>query len=480
VIGGFYDGIVLRYKSGTITNNGTIDASFSYGFGVRCFGNLDNTVINNGVIIGGKGARLDYAIQFGGGNDLLVLDPNASFTGTVDGGAGVNTLEFDAGAGANPVSGLGTQFINFERIVVEEDANWTLAGVNTFGAAERLTDSGTLTVAGTTTWDGIVTGTGTITLAGGKDIFGAGAALSIADLIVSGSSVDVTLATNLADHGASTIEGGQINLGGDRLTLVGAASFGVSGYGPLVRNGTVSTLAATSLTNLTLDIGTRWNNWGTLTDQGRLTLRDVGDGPGAVFVNRVGATLDLTGAGVIVRGGTGPGSLVNEGNLVETGNGAIIGGITNTGTIDVASGSLKIIGAITDVGGQLEIGAGASLELSLSPGQAQTISFEGSNGTLRLDAPGGLGTRVEGFATGDHVDLRGLAFGGTETLAFSENSAGTQGTLTITDGAQSLKLILFGQYAASDFKLTADGGGGTMVTFATPPNAATVLAKGHG
>jgi Ca2+-binding RTX toxin-like protein len=55
----------------------------------------------------------------------LVLDPTAQFFGKVDGGAGNDTLELRAGTGT--LSALGTGFVDFEHVILDPGANWTVA-----------------------------------------------------------------------------------------------------------------------------------------------------------------------------------------------------------------------------------------------------------------------------------------------------------------------------------------------------------------
>jgi hypothetical protein len=105
---------------GSVANFGTIDGPFS-GSGIM-LGALASTVTNAGAIIGSSGT----AVQFGGGDDLLVADPGAVFMGKVDGGGGNNTLELAAGAGPGLLSGLGTNFVNFGSVVFDPGAPWTV------------------------------------------------------------------------------------------------------------------------------------------------------------------------------------------------------------------------------------------------------------------------------------------------------------------------------------------------------------------
>jgi len=100
----------------------------SIGVGFYSYGTLlAGTVTNAGTIIGTDGT----AVQFGGGDDRMVVDPGAVFIGTVDGGGGSNVLELAAGTGDRTLSGLGTSFANFETVVFDANANWTVTIDNT-------------------------------------------------------------------------------------------------------------------------------------------------------------------------------------------------------------------------------------------------------------------------------------------------------------------------------------------------------------
>lgn len=126
------------------------------------------TVTNAGMISGGT-----HAVRFQAGYvNLLVVDPGASFTGTVDGGntigaTSVSTLELASGASTGTLSGLGTQFIDFAQITVDSGAKWTLSGSNTIAADETLTLNGaTLGVSGTLEMQGTLAGDQTVAFAG--------------------------------------------------------------------------------------------------------------------------------------------------------------------------------------------------------------------------------------------------------------------------------------------------------------------------
>jgi Ca2+-binding RTX toxin-like protein len=55
-----------------------------------------------------------------------------------------------------------------------------------------------------------------------------------------------------------------------------------------------------------------------------------------------------------------------------------------------------------------------------------------------------------------------IAFGAQTTLAHSQNSADTGGTLTVTDGRHAAAIALLGNYMAGSFVAAADGHGATL------------------
>jgi hypothetical protein len=123
---------------GSITNNPGAAISGS-SFGVFISGG--GTVTNAGTISGGS-----YAVDFTSSvTNRLVVDPGAVFIGGVNGGGG--TLELAGGAGA--IGGIDAgSFNNFQTLVVDAGATWTLNGANT---TPTVLDNGTVTIGGSLT-----------------------------------------------------------------------------------------------------------------------------------------------------------------------------------------------------------------------------------------------------------------------------------------------------------------------------------------
>jgi large repetitive protein len=94
------------------------------------------------------------------------------------------------------------------------------------------------------------------------------------------------------------------------------------------------------------------------------------------------------------------------------------------------------------------------------------VTFAGTGGDLALYNLAAFASTVSGFAAGDAIDLGGFGYSAGETETFVENSAHTQGLLTVTDRAQAANLTLLGNYTSSDFTLSNDGHGGTFVKHA--------------
>ena len=88
------------------------------------------------------------------------------------------------------------------------------------------------------------------------------------------------------------------------------------------------------------------------------------------------------------------------------------------------------------------------LEFDSTLASGQTIDYSGGGGTLDLTDPLGYGgSHISGFAATDTVDLAGS----WSLLKFSENSGGTLGTLTLTDGTNEVALKFAGTFTQSSF-----------------------------
>jgi hypothetical protein len=106
----------------TVQNGGTIRGAT--GINVETVDLIANTVFNAGTITGTAGT----AIQFGPGNDILAPKTGAVFNGKVDGGGGTNAVFLYTDTGT--LTGIGTQFVNFQKVLFGPQASWRV-GVDT-------------------------------------------------------------------------------------------------------------------------------------------------------------------------------------------------------------------------------------------------------------------------------------------------------------------------------------------------------------
>ena len=181
-------------------------------------------------------------------------------------------------------------------------------------------------------------------------------------------------------------------------------------------------------------------------------------GPTATTWTLSGAQLNLGGLLTVSAGAT------------LSGSGTVTGTIADNGTIMASGGLLTLSGPVSGTG-QLQIAAGATLDIN-STSLGEQISFLGSTGTLIDSQAGPVAAAISGFGTGDTIDLSSLTFqaGATATIA--------GGVLTVTSGAATETLSLAGIGNGTTFSVTADASGGTDIAIlgaaAPPPPVITV------
>ena len=159
------------------------------------------------------------------------------------------------------------------------------------------------------------------------------------------------------------------------------------------------------------------------------------------------------------------------------------GSSTTSGVENVMSGGVAT-GTRVDVGGVLIVDSGGTIsgakidggEIELQSGSvvgSSTIRFE-DGGTLKIDGTGSFDFLVAGFgkspypffnpffnaggSASDALDLSAVNFA-SATESYSGNSS--SGTLMVTDGTNSVSLLLLGNYTAASFQLEPESGGGT-------------------
>jgi hypothetical protein len=195
-------GITIKAGAVTITNDGTI--SGYAGVTVKSTDTLAQTIANAGIIESPYASVA--AIQFGGGNADLILDPGAKFIGYVSASTATqNTLDLASGASAGTISGViggsGAEYRNFTTLTEASGADWTLGSTVAAGENLILGASGTLGLADPTAFAGTIDH-----LVGGDTLVLTNDAYSSSDQVTlaSGNVLDVT-------NGATTLASLQLN-----------------------------------------------------------------------------------------------------------------------------------------------------------------------------------------------------------------------------------------------------------------------------
>jgi len=220
---GSNNGIYLR-DGGVVTNQlgGTISSAaraiYVNGFGAA-------TVTNAG-FISGTVAAVRFTAGFA---DRLIVDPGASFSGSVYGGnsigsSTVSTLELASGTAAGTLSGLGSEVLRFGDITIDSGATWTLSA-DTVGSGYSITDSGTLTNTGVLLSAITTSGVAVVTNAASATISAGGTAA-----VYLGTYGTLVNAGLLASTGTSTAASAVRATSGIQL-VTNTSSGSLSGYG---------------------------------------------------------------------------------------------------------------------------------------------------------------------------------------------------------------------------------------------------------
>ena len=121
-------------------------------------------------------------------------------------------------------------------------------------------------------------------------------------------------------------------------------------------------------------------------------------------------------------------------------------------------------------GSAVTIANGATVEID-GP-SAQSVTFAGTTGTLRLEDPQAFTGVISGMTGADAIDFSSLAYGVNIQATYSGDATG--GTLTVTDGTQTARVALAGDYLSSSWTVSSDGKGGTSVVDPTLPPGVTL------
>ena len=396
----------------TLINQGTIDANDSLALVVDTG---TNTITNSGTLEATSSGGLDIDSNVSNSKTIEALGTNAKVV--IEGTISNTTTGFVL------ASGSGAQ--------VDLD-NATISG-------------GTLETSGSNAFIETVSGS-TDALDGGT--------------IRSGSTVEINSGTTLALGGTVTnsgtllVNGGTLNVNG---TLTGGTTE-ISGAGKVVIASASSEnvdFLAKSTGQLVLDQATSYtgeiSGFGTTQS---IDLTDIDFAAGVTISYASNGRRNTSGVLTITEG-TNTVSLELEGTytlanfkVVSDGDGGTL--LTDPTVVEQQPGNASAT-----------IASGTVLEINTP--DSGNVAFTGTTGALWLDQPSTFTGTVSGLGAQNGIDLSGIAFGAQTTLGYSPNSNNTGGTLSLTNGTQSVSIALLGSYMASSFVMESDNHGGTTV-----------------
>ena len=427
------------------------------------------------------------------GQGTLLLTAYNSYSGTTTVGTGTLKITGDTSLLAGPVSIVAgatldlapigstalTGAVSDEGTLELDSGTLTLGGV--LSGAGTIVNNANLIIAGDhSAFTGSITGTGSVSYGGGTSgqgaltVFrpGAGMTTTINDTLADAGgplSIDmegqgtVVLTADNTYSGTTAVGTGTLKMTGDTSLLGGpvsitaGATLDLAPTGSTALAGAISDAGTLELDSGTLTLGGVLSGAGTIVNNANLIIAGdhsafTGSITGTGFVSYVSnsgtsgqslLTVFKPGAGVtttinhVLADGGGPLSIDMEGQggLVLTADN------TYSGTTTVETGTLKMTGGMSLLGGPVSISAHGKLDLA-STGSV-TIggdfyndgTLELDSGTLTLDgALSGAGTIVNNanlIVAGDHSAFTG-SITGAGIVSYLSNVGGTSGQSALT------------------------------------------------
>ncbi|UQR61116.1 VCBS domain-containing protein [Bradyrhizobium sp. C-145] len=306
-------------------------------------------------------------------------------------------------------------------------------------------------------------GNAVITLADGQTITLDG--VHAADLTAANFEFDVTPtvdnpgAMTIGDGAMLPLSGiihntGEIDLqssGDDTLLQLIQTGIKLEGGGLVTLSDDDHNIIAGTASNVTLDNVDNVISGAGQIGQGSLTLSNE-------------RTIDATGTHALVID-TGANVIANAGTLEATGAGGLVleSAVANSGMIWANGGTVTAEGEVTGSGNALISGAGT---IEFGAGSTAGVTFDvTAAGHLILDDAFHFSGAVSGLDGNDDIGIKGIAFGAATTVSFTENEAGTGGTLTVSDGAHTANIILLGQYDPTGFSTKGDATNDAVIAY---------------
>jgi autotransporter-associated beta strand protein len=469
-------------RLGSVSALGTTGASLSLSGGAVLDLASDTTVNGYNVALGGNATIVS--------NNATAASAGITHSlGTLTMGA--NTLSVSRGANATGTGGVSLGAVSLSAgggvFDAAADSSLTLASVSGTNTAFSIGGAGTTAVsgvigtgtggvtktgAGTLTFSGANTYTGTTTIGGGTLQAGA------ANVIATGSVVDVASGATFGLAGFNQSVGGvtgagNVTLGSGTLTIGSAGVFGLysgqmTGTGALVKTGAGESMFS----------GASSFGGGTTVQAGILQLTGTGSLTSAVTVNGSGAlfyqTSSVKGPNIVLQSGgvtidgtsRSVGSLTVSGGTISNGPGAAAPVLTADGATfsGAATINLTISGntnpGLALVGGLTGPGTGT---VTVNP---TNLAGSWANGTYDLISYGGAIANAGGFSLGTVTGK-----GGRQAAVLSNPSGKLMMTIsgsTVTYTGSGGGNWTMNNGAVTNFKLTEDN---TVTYFQTADTA---------
>ena len=311
------------------------------------------------------------------------------------------------------------------------------------GATLAILSGATLSLSGTATLSAKVTGAGSLAITGGTASIMPSAAVSVANLSVTGAATTLAIGTLVNAHAFSAGAGATVNLSGGSLVLYGANSFS----GATVTGAhTLFDMAASSISGLTIGGTVTFQNNSTLTQSGGTVTVGDASGSAATLFNAKTGIYDITDDSGVAQGTSTPSLFANFGLFEKTGGtstSTVQTRVTSTGTVTAATGTIAFsgatnnfwgiiggAGAVSFTGGVSRINAGTTVNVAslTATGASTTLVIAGnlSYAGSFSDASGATLAILSGAT---------LSLSGTATLSAKVTGAGS---LAITGGTTSI------------------------------------------
>jgi len=437
------DGTISGGSTNAMVNYGTVENAtvgssnidYTYNFGTIENSSI-NGVTNAGTILGGEIGNTDLAPS--------TLAPTVALNNS---GTIVNSIIYTSFDNSGLIEATAGTSLSFSGQTLNDVAGGTLladggtidiANGTLIGGTLSTQAGGTLTIDGSTLPQTLI-GTVYVTGAGGSTVDLLGTVIKLGTLRVQ-SGVPVGSEYPLAS----------LAVGATPVYLTGKGAVILSGGGLSQITSSVAGAVFTNVDNTISGDGT------------------IGGGPGLILNNEIDGAIVGDGFANLTLD-TGGSTITNAGEIGNTGIGGttVFSPVDNTGYLIVDGGSLILNDPVSGSG----IGAIFAGTLDVTSTFDEYVAFLGATGELELAHSQNYNAAISGFSTtgGTALDLRDIGFVSATTASYAGTTA--QGVLTVTNGTQTARINLIGDYLGSTFTVYNDGEDGTLVV--DPKAAAT-------